>query len=202
MANLVFFEENHRYTIDGEEVPSVSELTRFISREIYGEVNQQILDNAAERGKKVHKATEALDKFGQVEIEDDLSGYLKGYILFHREHKVEWQKIEWPVNNGKLYAGTIDRYGTVDGIPAIVDYKTTANIDQGHKVLYTAAQNLYRMAIEKEHPVEKLIILQLIKNGSYKLYELEIQDELANACLALHQALKRKNAQERKKKND
>ena len=58
------------------------------------------------------------------------------------------------------------------------------------------------MAIEKEHPVEKLIILQLIKDGSYKLYELEIQDELANACLALHQALKRKNAQERKKKND
>ena len=129
MANLVFFEENHRYTIDGEEVPSVSELTRFIAREVYGEVNQQILDNAAERGKKVHKATEALDKFGQVEIEDDLSGYLKGYILFRREHKVEWQKIEWPVNNGNLYAGTLDRYGTVDGIPAIVDYKTTANID-------------------------------------------------------------------------
>ena len=52
MANLVFLEENHRYTIDGEEVPSVSELTRFIAREVYGEVNQQILDNAAARGKK------------------------------------------------------------------------------------------------------------------------------------------------------
>ena len=190
MANLVFFEENHRYTIDGEEVPSVSELTRFIAREIYGEVNQQILDNAAERGKKVHKATEALDKYGQVEI------------LFRREHEVEWQKIEWPVNNGNLYAGTLDRYGTVDGIPAIVDYKTTANIDQGHKMLYTAAQNLYRMAIEKDHPVEKLIILQLIKDGSYKLYELEIQDELANACLALHQALKRKKRTRKEKKND
>lgn len=38
MANLVFFEENHRYTVDGEEVPSVSELTRFIAKEIYGEI--------------------------------------------------------------------------------------------------------------------------------------------------------------------
>lgn len=75
MANLVFFEENHRYTVDGEEVPSVSELTRFIAREIYGEIQQTVLDTAAARGTKVHKAAEALDKFGSVEIDDDLSGY-------------------------------------------------------------------------------------------------------------------------------
>ena len=36
----------------------------------------------------------------------------------------------------------------------------------------------------------------------YKLYELEIQDELANACLALHQALKRKKRTRKEEKND
>ena len=81
MANLVFFEENHRYTVDGEEVPSVSELTRFIAREIYGEIQQTVLDTAAARGTKVHKAAEALDKFGSVEIDDDLSGYIKAYDI-------------------------------------------------------------------------------------------------------------------------
>lgn len=192
MANLVFFEENHRYTVDGEEVPSVSELTRFIAKEIYGEIRQDTLDNAAARGTKVHKATEALDKFGSVEIDDDLSGYIKAYVRFLHEHEVTWEKIEWAVNNGLLYAGTLDRYGTVDGVHAVVDLKTTARIDRGHKTLYTAAQNLYRLAIEEECPVDKLLILQLVKDGTYKLYELEIQNELAEACIVLHQALKKK----------
>lgn len=48
------------------------------------------------------------------------------------------------------------------------------------------------MSIEPDHPVEKLFILQLVKDGSYKLIELEVQNELAEACIALHQALKKK----------
>ncbi len=202
MANLVFFEENHRYTVDGEEVPSVSELTRFIAREIYGEIQQTVLDTAAARGTKVHKAAEALDKFGSVEIDDDLSGYIKAYVRFLHEHEVTWEKIEWAVNNGLLYAGTLDRYGTVDGVRAIVDLKSTAKIDRGHKTLYTAAQNLYRLAIEPDHHVEKLLILQLAKDGSYKLIELEVQNELAEACITLHQALKKKKRTRKDEKND
>lgn len=48
------------------------------------------------------------------------------------------------------------------------------------------------MSIEPDHPVEKLLILQLTKDGSYKLIELEVQNELAEAYIALHQALKKK----------
>ena len=60
MAQLLFFDECHKYTLDGEELPSVSQLTRFISREIYGDVGQFNLDRAAERGTAVHKATERI----------------------------------------------------------------------------------------------------------------------------------------------
>ena len=35
MATLLFFDQGHKYTLDGEELPSVSELCRFLSREIY-----------------------------------------------------------------------------------------------------------------------------------------------------------------------
>lgn len=48
------------------------------------------------------------------------------------------------------------------------------------------------MSIEPDHPVEKLFILQFVKDGSYKLIELEVQNELAEACIALQQALKKK----------
>lgn len=201
MANLIFYDDTHRYTVDGEEVPSVSELTRFLAREIYGEVNQLVLDQAAERGTKVHKAAEALDKFGSVEIDDSLAGYLKAYVSFLKEHKPEWEKIEWAVHNEMLYAGTVDRYGTIDGKCGIVDLKTTASIDKGHRVLYTAAQNLYRLAVEKDRKVEFLYILQLKKDGTYSIIELDMDDALATACLVMHNALKKKKRKRKETDN-
>ena len=189
MANLVFYDQTHTYTVDGVEIPSVSELTRFISREVYKDVQQFALDAAATRGTNVHKATEALDKFGSVEVDDEALPYLKAYLAFRKENKPDWEKIEWSVHNGLLYAGTIDRYGTIGEKHVIVDIKTTARISKGHRVLYTAGQNLYRMAIEHEFPVDAIYVLQLKKDGTYKLIELEIQNELAEACISMHQAL-------------
>ena len=203
MPHLIqLFEDSHRYTVDGEEVPSVSELTRFISREVYSDVRQDAMDNAASRGTRIHKAAEALDKFGSVEIEDELIGYLKAYIAFLKEHKPEWQKIEWAVSNGLLYAGTLDRYGTMEDKHVIVDIKSTGRISQPHKVLYTAAQNLYRMAVQPDNPVDAIYILQLKSDGKYKLYQLEIQDELAMSCIALHQALKKIKRTKKENEND
>lgn len=196
MANLVFFDSSHTYEIDGEEIPSVSELTRFISREVYGDVSQFHLDNAGERGRAVHKALEVLDKYGEVECAEDIAPHIKAYLQFRKDHVVEWKYIEKPIcSPDKRYAGTLDCYGKVDGVPTLLDFKTTASIDPQHRTMYTAAQNLYRKAMQD--PVERLLILQLKKDGTYKLYELPIEDELAEACLLLHYRLKKKK---RKKK--
>ena len=86
MATLLFFDQGHKYTLDGEELPSVSELCRFLSREIYGDVAQWRLDNAADRGTAVHKACESLDKFGSVDVQDAILPYLQAYLKFRREH--------------------------------------------------------------------------------------------------------------------
>ena len=206
MAKLVFYDVDHRYTVDGQEVPSVSELTRFITREVYEDTPKLAMNNAADRGTRIHRATEALDKFGTVEIEsggeeDDITPYISAYAQFLKEHTPNWEQIEWPVHNGMLYAGTLDRYGTMDGKMVILDIKTAASIGSLLKVLYTAAQNLYRMAIEPEYTVEAIYILQLKKDGKYRLIELEIQNELAEACIELHLAL-RKKKKGKKTKND
>ena len=170
MANLIFYDQGHIYKLDGETIPSVSELTRFISREIYGTVSQYTLDNAASRGTKVHKLCEALDKYGEIECPEDISGYVKAYVAFLREHKPEWKYIEKPIyHTTRLYAGTIDRYGTISGKRALVDIKTSHKIQ---KPLYTAGQNLYRMALRE--PVDAIYILHLKPDGKYKLVELPI----------------------------
>ena len=193
MAKLLFFDTGHKYTLDGEELPSVSEVTRFISREVYGDIGQYNLDRAAERGTAVHKATEILDKYGTVEISTDIEPYIKAYIMFRKEHDCKWELIEAArYDPDRRYAGTLDRLGTVDGELAIVDIKTTAVISPAHKKIYTAALNLYRRMFP-ERGIKKLLIVQLRKDGTYKLHRLDIDDSLADACLTLHEALKKKS---------
>lgn len=195
MAQLLFFDQNHKYTLDGVELPSVSELCRFLSREVYGTVAQYTLDQAAERGTKVHKACEALDVYGKVEVSEDFLPYVNAYLQFRREHDVKWNKVEQSIaHQSERYAGTVDRYGTLDGVKVLVDLKTTYTV---HKRLAIAQLNLYRWMIEAEgHPVEKQYILHLKKDG-YKLVEIEKNDDVPRALLTLHRLMEKK----RRKKN-
>ena len=194
---LEFQEEGHIYTVDGIRVPSVSEITSFLARIAYGEAPPDVMAIAAERGTMVHRATQELDEKGECSITGDLAPYLQAYSSFLEEHNPKWDFIEFPVNNGLLYAGTLDRYGLLNNTHAILDIKTTSSITRNVKALYTAAQNLYRMAIQDWLPVDKIYILQLKRDATYKLVELPVEDGLANACLTIYEATKKK---ERKKK--
>lgn len=195
---LSFDESEHIYEVDGEVMPSVSEIIRFIAREVYGDVVQSVLDNAADRGTRVHKATQMLDVVGDVECDEDIVPYVTAYVQFVKEHKPKWDLIEKSMfNPAEKYAGTVDRIGMLDGKKTIVDIKTSSAIQ---KVLYGAQLNLYRMmAHENGIEVERLVILHLTKDKGYKLIEIPIDDEVANACLTLHRALAKRK---RKKKGE
>ena len=189
---LKFYDEVHIYEYNGVVIPSVSELLRFLSREIYGDINKFILDQAAERGTAVHAATQALDEQGAVECGDDIAGYLDGYVKFLREHKVEWQYIEKPVAHPELlYAGTIDRAGILDGHKAIVDIKTNSAVK---KPLVKAQLNGYRKLMEQiGFCAERLFCLQLTRDGKYRFYPTTIDDTEFMACYTLHQVMRRKH---------
>lgn len=194
---IIFREEDHKYFLNGEEIPSVSELTRFLSREIYGEADPIALQRAAEKGTAVHDALQTLDEDGEVEVPDEYAGYVQAYMNFHHEHDVRWEMIEQIVHTDK-FAGRLDRYGYVDGKPCIVDFKTTSRITKAHEVLYSVAQTLYWMAIHEERLVDILYILQLKNDGTYKLIPLRIDPALASSCIIMHNAIA--NAKKRKKK--
>lgn len=116
MARLIFFDDTHTYTVDGEEFPSVSEISRFASREVYGEVSQFNLDNACSRGSAVHKATEILDKYGKCECDEDIETYIRAYVQFRKDFGIkDYAHIEKALAHEELkYAGTIDRIYTID----------------------------------------------------------------------------------------
>jgi hypothetical protein len=196
MNILQFFDRGHVYMLDGERIPCVSDLCRFLHREIYKDAPIWQLEAAADRGTKVHAATEALDKAGRAEIEDDYLPYLEAYVAFHREHEVEWELVEHSdYHPAHRYAGTIDRYGMVDGYKTLADLKTTYTV---YKPLCSASLNLYRMILEaRQKTVERLLIIHLKKDGTYKLIWFDVDDSVPLALITLHTALKTKR---RKKK--
>ena len=62
-----------------------------------------------------------------------------------------------------------------------------------HRPLCGAQLNLYRWLLEAQGlPVDKLYILHLRKDGSYKLQPFDRDDVLPEALLTLHNALKKK----------
>lgn len=191
MNILQFFDKGHVYMLDGERLPCVSDLCRFLHREIYSDAPVWQLEVAADRGTKVHASTEALDKTGRAEIEDEYLPYLQAYVRFRQEHDVQWELIEHPDYHPEMmYAGTIDRYGMVDGFRTLVDLKTTYTV---YKPLCSASLNLYRLMLEaRGKQVEKLLIIHLKKDGTYKLVPFDIDDSVPMALITIHNALKKK----------
>lgn len=190
---LKFYDENHIYELDGEEIPSVSELSRFASREIYGEISQFTLDNAAERGRKVHKSCENLDRFGDCEVDESIVPYIKAYIKFLEDYKPEWKYIEKALaSTNRKFAGTLDRVGTLKGEKlAIVDLKSSSAVQ---KVLASIQLNGYQELYEENfgEKIDELDILHLKNDGTYKLVTIPQDKSLFNSCLTLHNALKKK----------
>jgi hypothetical protein len=189
MSILQYFDKGHIYMLEGERIPCVSDLCRFLHREIYKEAPIWQLEAAADRGTKVHAATEVLDKTGQAEIDDDYLPYLQAYAKFRQEHDVQWELIEYADYHQELrYAGTIDRYGMLDGFSTLLDIKTTYKV---YKPLCSASLNLYRMTLEaRNKKVERLAILHLRKDGSYKLMWFDADDSVPMALITLHTALR------------
>ena len=216
MSRLKFYDEDHRYELDGVEIPSVSEISRFASREVYtNDISKYVLDNAKERGTAVHKATELLDTVGKCEIAPEYSGYINSYISFRQDFNIKtYLFIEKSIaddNAENSYAGTLDRVYEIDndfikavkkhckvdisdklGQLAIIDLKTSSSVQ---KVLAQIQLPAYANLIEtnKIGDVGLVGILHLKNNGKYKLYPYDTNMELFNACLILHKAFIKKS---------
>ena len=169
MSKLLFDEATHTYTLDGEKLPSVTHLIRYLDVDV-DKSRPWIRDEAAERGTIVHNLCAMVD-FGEDISEDTpyyLQGYLKAYADFLRDYDVRWELIErpdWAERNGVRYAGTLDRFGYVNGNPFIVDIKTgTSGTDKRHGAQLSA----YSLFPCIKEPTVALAVLYLRKDGTYK----------------------------------
>lgn len=191
MESLTFESEKHIYQLNGETLPCVSDLCRFLHRELYKDAPAWKVEQAAIRGEAVHIAAQQLDTCGKASIDSDFLPYLEAYLAFLTDHVVVWSMVEAPMYHPQeFYAGTIDRYGTVDGVNTLMDIKTTYTVQ---KPLCRAQLNLYRlMLIAKGYTVDKMYILHLKKDGTYKLIKFEEDIPLVTSLITLHKALQKR----------
>lgn len=197
MGKIEFDAEKHEYTWEGQKIPSVSDILAPLSAERYGEINPAVLQQAAARGTAVHEICEAMDYGLDPEIEPGLEGYAQAYSDFLRDYFPKWELIEQIVYyrvNGDVYTapplfcGTVDRYGTIDEKPAVLDIKTYASLTTDSMISASCQTAMYAGAIFddiRDNIIKKAqlslsvvrYLLHLKKDGSYRLVNLNNFDK-------------------------
>jgi hypothetical protein len=122
---LAFDEGPHVYQWHGRRVPSVTTILAPLTD--LSMVERGILERARRRGTQVHTMIELFenDDLDETSLSDELWCYLDQYKLF----KAATQFVPVYVE-GRLYSrehdycGTFDLFGTIDGVPNLIDTKS------------------------------------------------------------------------------
>lgn len=178
---LEFIEESHTYIKDGIILKSVTQILQELFPEKYDGIPKKILEEKSKYGKEVHKFIEIIEtkkpkkplayikKYFNPSIYQIES--LKDYLRIKEKYNINITECEKMVSYNYDYAGRLDLKGYVNGKSAIIDIKTTYELDE----LYVAIQNsLYELAYE---PVEELYCLWLPKGHLGKLVKLKRIDK-------------------------
>ena len=165
-SGLRFDPLTHRYWLGTRELLSVTRILRDT-----GLVDPTWwTDTARLRGTALHRATEALDRDEVLPPMDaTCEPYLEAYQDFRRDVRPVWHGIESPVADLCLgYAGRLDRWGTVQGEPVVVDLKT--GTVPGWAPLQLVAYA--RLALDDlGSRRRRRLVVQLLPTGRYALRE-------------------------------
>jgi len=161
MDELIFNAEKHEYFLNGNPLPSVTQILSdlgFIDKNFFTEYGRT-------RGKFVHLACELDDKseLDEEGLDSALLPYLTAWRSFKRDTGIKIEAIEKPVvSEIYRYAGTLDRLGIFNNAPTIIDIKSGAI--SPWVGLQLAA---YEIAENKRL---KRFAVQLMETGKYKLH--------------------------------
>lgn len=187
---LQFDPETHTYTLDGERLPSVTEIIRFTQYDTAKAADPHLKQAAADRGSRIHAYTVLMDYEDLPdEVDRDCFGYLKAYKDFLRDTNPQWSHIEYMLGNKTLgFAGTIDRVGNLFGNTAIVDIKTGTRVN---KTYFDAQLTGYSLLLGLPW-VPDVYDLILSKDGTYRLLKGTVDYSLFAACKELYNATERR----------
>ena len=144
---LEFDKENHIYLKDGVILRSVTQILKELFPSKYDGIPKEILENKSIYGTELHKFIEIIEKKKPKRPLSYIKRYynpniyqiesLKDYLEIKKKYKIEITDSEKMVVYKDIYCGTLDLKGTVGNKKAIIDIKTTYDLDE----LYVSWQN-------------------------------------------------------------
>jgi len=127
------------YTHAGHRLVSVTEALAIAGYSDFSQVPPDRLEHAANRGKLAHAVTAAMDLGQHVDLDDpklspycepaELKPYIAAYEKFRADTDFVPELVEQSVKNLRFrYAGTLDRYGLLNGQQALIDLKCSVSL--------------------------------------------------------------------------
>jgi hypothetical protein len=165
-ASLRFDPVQHRYWMGTRELLAVTHILKTA-----GVVDATWFTTASRtRGALIHRWAEALDRGEEIALlEASIAPYLEAYCQFVHDARPVWHGIEQPVADLALgYAGTLDRWGTLQSEPVVVDLKT------GTVPPWAPLQLVAYARLELGEPRvarRRRIVVQLLNSGRYTVRE-------------------------------
>lgn len=161
---LLFDEFTHTYRLDELILPSVTTLMKPLSDDFYRAVTPEVLDRAAQRGTAIHNAIENYIEFGVQDIPPQYAGYFEAFVQWWERRKPEPLALERRVYHKILrYAGTADLICMIDGRLTLVDYKSSAQINE--KLCAVQLEGYDRAFDSHGVKIEQRLILHLSNEG-------------------------------------
>lgn len=184
---IEFEKETHTYKVDGKILPSVTTIINILSSYDYKDIKPEILQRAAYKGSRVHKALEDLIVWGDYEIEPLFESYVEQFKKAKAVENFEIADTEFMLTNNEI-CGTIDARGILNESKTIViDYKTTSTI---HKKLLEAQFGGYKILCDANNiQVDEWYGLFLSKTG-YKFIRIEPNVDIFNKCKEIYDYMK------------
>lgn len=185
MQDLFFDKGTHTYYYKGEQVPCVSDVLKMVDTVLLAGIPQRNLEIAAERGSRVHVATEDLE-YGVLDIEDeewleenaDIQPYLIAYKKFLDDHPAYSTAREEALYSERLgYAGTLDIVKQIGGRLSVVDIKTSRTIGGLRSALQLSAYQQLWNENHADNLATDLYILQLKDNAQYRLLPIKSEPD-------------------------
>jgi hypothetical protein len=179
-----FDKKTHSYFLADQRIPSVTQVINAVLSDGYDSSNIDFA-NAAIRGSKIHAVTAKIDnKDKNFSITDDIENYIIAYTKFLKDYKPKFDHVEYRLFNTQFqYAGTCDRIGFMTGMNFILDIKT------GQVPVWAGVQlAAYREAYKPRMLTHRRFVLQLTKEGRYKLIKYSDPDDwkIFQAALAIY----------------
>ena len=189
MSNVLEFDPvPHEYKLDGEVIPSVSQIIDRAG--LYGKGKAFFKREHAERGTRVHLATELHD-LGTLDMASVAGTKLEGYLVAWQKFLsdtgseiLEIEKRAWAEVDGMKYAMTVDRVLRLpDGRVFVCDLKSGSKAAKPHGAQVAGYAIGMEQALGLE--IDAQMCVYVGPKGKYKvgLYEEPEWGELWMRCL-------------------